>query len=209
MEKMMREKGDMSIPNSLYLDCPSCGEKRLHEVLRGRLSRGGDVMETTVRCQECNHVHVTVVREPSSVKLPLLLSDMGETRKLDSEFAEDELVSVGDELFVGEYNVVITAIEKEEGRAAQALAKEIKAIWAKRYDRVRVKVSVNKTSRTLAAELTALPEEEFYVGDLLAIGRDNVVIHGIKTKEGMVRQGGVAARDIVRIYAKSARTTYS
>jgi uncharacterized Zn finger protein len=61
----------------------------------------------------------------------------------------------------------------------------------------------------LAAELTALPDEEFFVGDILNIGRDDVVIHYIKTRDGMVRQGGVPARDIVRIYAKSARTTYS
>lgn len=199
----------MSIPNSLYLDCPSCGEKTLHEVLRGRMSKGGDVLETTVKCQQCSQVHATVVREPSSVRLPVLLSDMGRTKKLQFEFGEDEMVAVGDELFIGESNVIVTAIERGEGRVPQAPAKEIGTIWVKRFDKVRVRISVNKTSKTLAAELTALPDEEFFVGDILTIGRDDVVVHSIKTKEGMVRQGGVAARDIVRIYAKSARTTYS
>jgi uncharacterized Zn finger protein len=199
----------MAIPNSLYLDCPSCGEKTLHEVLKGRISKGGDVLETTVRCQECQQVHGAVVREPKSVKLPIILSDMGKTSKLDFEFGEDELLAVGDELFVGDTNVVVTAIEKGERRVSQAPAKEIKAVWAKRFDKVRVKISVNKTSRTLAAELTALPDEEFFVGDILNVGRDDVVIHYIKTREGMVRHGGVPAREIVRIYAKSARTTYS
>jgi uncharacterized Zn finger protein len=199
----------MAVPNSLYLDCPSCGEKTLHEVLKGRISKGGDVLETTVKCQECQHIHNAVVREPKSVKVAMVLSDMGVTSKTDFEFGEDELVAVGDEIFVGDSNVVVTAIEKGEKRVGEAPAKEIKTIWAKKFDKVRVKISVNKTSKTLAAELTALPDEEFFVGDILNVGRDNVVIHYIKTRDGMVRQGGVPARDIVRIYAKSARTTYS
>ena len=199
----------MAIPNSLYLDCPSCGEKTLHEVLKGRISKGGDVLETTVKCQECQHVHSAVVREPKSTKVAIILSDMGATKKTEFEFGEEEMVVVGDELFIGDTNVVITAIEKGERRVPEAVAKEIKTIWAKKFDKVRVRISVNKTSKTLAAELTALPDEEFFVGDILNIGRDSVVIHYIKTRESMVRQGGVPARDIVRIYAKSARTTYS
>jgi uncharacterized Zn finger protein len=199
----------MAIPNSLYLDCPSCGEKTLHEVLKGKISKGGEVLETTVKCQECLHVHNAVVREPKSVKVAMILSDMGTTTKMEFELGEDEFVMVGDELFVGDSNVVVTAIEKGERRVDEAQANEIKTIWAKRFDKVRVKISVNKTSKTLAAELTALPDEEFFVGDILNIGRDSVVIHYIKTREGMVRHGGVPARDIVRIYAKSARITYS
>jgi uncharacterized Zn finger protein len=199
----------MSIPNSLYLDCPSCGDKTLHEVLKGKISKGGDVLETTVRCQECQQVHSAIVREPKSVKVPIILSDMGTTRKTDFEMGEDEFLAVGEELFIGDVNVVITAIEKGEKRVDHAPAKEAKAVWAKKFDKVRVRISVNKTSKTLAAELTALPDEEFFVGDILTIGRDEVVIHSIKTKDAMVRNGGVAARDIVRIYSKGARKSYS
>jgi uncharacterized Zn finger protein len=205
----LKRRDEMAIPNSLYLECPSCGEKTLHEVLKGRISKGGEVLETTVKCQECQQIHGAVVREPKSTKVPILLSDMGQTSKMDFELGEDELIVVGDEIFVGDTNVIVTAIEKGERRVTQAPAKEIKTIWAKRFDKVRVRISVNKTSRTLAAELTALPDEEFFVGDILNIGRDDVVIHYIKTRDGMVRQGGVPAREIVRIYAKSARTTYS
>jgi len=35
------------------------------------------------------------------------------------------------------------------------------------------------------------------------------VITQIKTRDAMARRGAVMARDIVRIYAKRARTTYS
>jgi len=198
----------MAIPNSLYLNCPNCGEKRLHEVLRGRIGRGGDVLETTVKCQECAHVHTTVVREPKSVKVPIIVSELGQSKRFEFEFGEDEMVSVDDELFVEDANVVITSIEKDGARVGEATAREISTIWGKRFDKVRVKISVNKTSKTLAAEIFALPDEEFYVGDTFTVGKDDVVIHYIKTKEGMVRNGGVPARDIVRIYTKCMRATY-
>lgn len=199
----------MAIPNSLYLDCPSCGVKTLHEVLKGRLSKGRDVLETTVKCQQCGHVQNTVVREPRSVNVPIIVSDMGQSKRYEFEFAEDEVVALDEELFVGDANVVITAIEKGDKRVSQAPADEVSTLWAKQFDKVRVKISVNKNTKTLAAEVFALPEEEFFVGDLMTIGRDEVVIHTIKTSGGMVRTGGVAARDIVRIYAKSARVTKS
>lgn len=197
----------MAIPNSIYLDCPSCGEKTLHEVLKGRLSKGRDTLETTVKCQQCGHVQNAVVHEPRPVKVPIIVSDMGKSKRSEVEFGEDELVELDQELFVDDGNIVITAIEKGERRVPRAMAGEVSAIWAKKFDKVRVKISVNKNTKTLAAELFALPEEEFFVGDLMTIGREEVVIHNIKTKDGAVHSGGVAARDIVRIYAKSARHT--
>jgi len=199
----------MAIPNSLYLDCPNCGEKQLHEVLRGRLAKNQDVLEATVKCQNCGHVHTAVVREPKSITVPIVVSEMGQSKRFDFEFGEEEEVSLDDELFVGDANVIVTAIEKGERRVDSAKASEIKTIWGKRFDKVRVKISVNKNQKTLAAELFALPEEEFYVGDTFTVGKDEVVIHSIKVNEGMVREGGVAARDIVRVYAKVMRATYS
>ena len=204
-----RRKGlkRMAIPNSLYLDCPNCGQKTLNEVLRGKLSKNRDVMETTVKCQECAHVHTTVVREPKGLQIPMIVSEMGESHRTQIELGEDELVSLEDEIFVGDHNVVVTAIEKDGKRVMRAPAKEISTIWGKRFDKVRVRISVNKNQKTLAAEVFALPDEEFFVGDIMTVGRDEVVIHSIKTIESTLRNGGAPARDIVRIYAKSMRVT--
>jgi uncharacterized Zn finger protein len=209
MDGSEREVRQMSIPNSLYLECPTCGEKTLHEVLRGKMSRAKDTMETTVKCQVCGTVQTTVVREPKTIHLPVVLSDMDKSRKMQLELAVDELVSLDDEMFIDDTNVIVTGIEQNGKRVTHAPAGEVQTIWVKRFDKVRVKISVNKTSKTLAAEVFALPDEEFYVGDTLQVGRDNVVIHNIKTTTGTVREGGVAARDIVRIYAKCMRTTYA
>ncbi len=197
----------LAIPNSIYIECPNCGEKTLHEVLKGKMSKGGDVLETTVKCQNCGTVHSAVVREPKAVSVPIIVSEMGRSKRFAFEFGGDELVSIGDELFVGDANVIVTSIERGGLRVESAPAGEISTIWAKRYDNVRVKISVNKTSKTLAAEITALPDEEFYVGDIFTVGKDEVVVHTIKTSTGTVRSGGAAARDIIRIYAKCMRVT--
>ena len=65
----------MNIPNALNLECPDCGEKTVHEVLRGKISKEGDVLETTVKCQQCGKVYTTVVREPKAVMVPIIVTE--------------------------------------------------------------------------------------------------------------------------------------
>ena len=85
--------------------------------------------------------------------------------------------------------------------------KAISTIWAKKFDKVIVKISINKHTKTIPTQIDAMPDEEFFVGDLMTVGKEQVVIHSIKAKEGAVRRGSVPARDIVRIYTKAVRTT--
>ncbi|MGD0057330.1 MAG: HVO_0476 family zinc finger protein [Methanomassiliicoccales archaeon] len=199
----------MTVPNALFLECPSCGEHCLHEVLRGRIGGKKDVMETTVKCQKCGHVHSEVVSEPKAIKVPIIVSEFGKSKRSEIELGSDEVLSVEEELLVGDAQVVVTSIESEDRRVDTCPVGKIGTIWAKKFDKVRVKISINKVSKTIPAEVVALPEEEFYVGDLMTVGKHDVVIHNIKTRTGTVREGGAQARDIVRIYAKSVRTTYA
>ncbi len=199
----------MTIPNALYLDCPSCGENAVHEVLRGKMGKKQDTLEATVKCQECGHTYTTVVREPESIKIPIIVSDRSKSHKEEIELMEDEILSVGDEIFLGESQLLVTAIESKGKRVENCEPADIDTIWAKKFDRVIVKISINKHTQTIPAELEALPDEEFYVGDLMTIGTEKVAIHSIKTESGTVRRGSVEARNIVRIYAKAVRTTYS
>lgn len=199
----------MTIPNALYLDCPSCGENAVHEVLRGKMGKKQDTLEATVKCQECGHTYTTVVREPESLNIPIIVSDRSESHREEIELMEDEILSVGDEIFLGESQLLVTAIESKGKRVENCEPANIDTIWAKKFDHVIVKISINKHTQTIPAELEALPDEEFYVGDLMTIGTEKVAIHSIKTASGMVRRGSAEARDIVRIYAKAVRTTYS
>jgi len=198
-----------NVPNAIYVECPDCGEETLHEVLKGRLGKDGSTLEATLRCQECGRVHPAVVREGRTIRVPVIVSDRKESRRAEVELPEDEELRVEDELQLDDLPIIISSLEREGARVSRALAKDVTAIWAKRFDKVHVKVSINDVHKTIPAEVDALPEEEFFVGDLMTIGRYDVVITQIKTRDAMARRGAVMARDIVRIYAKRARTTCS
>lgn len=198
-----------NVPNAIYVECPDCGEETLHEVLKGRLGKDGSTLEATLRCQECGRVHPAVVREGRTIKVPVIVSDRRESRRAEVELPEDEELQVEDELQLDDLPIIISSLEREGARVSRALAKDVTAIWAKRFDKVHVRVSINDVHKTIPAEVDALPEEEFFIGDLMTIGRYDVVITQIKTRDAMARRGAVMARDIVRIYAKRARTTCS
>jgi uncharacterized Zn finger protein len=197
----------MTVPNALHHDCPDCGERTVHEVLKGRMGKDQDVIEATLRCQECGKVSTVVIREPKTIKVPAIVSDMGQSRREEVELSEDEEILLEDEMAVGDLPVQVSAIEVDGRRVRRALAKEVQTLWVKRFDKVRVKVAINNVHKTASVDIEALPDEEFIIGDLLNVGREEVVIHYIKAKDGMVKRGSVAARDIVRIFAKSMRTT--
>ncbi|MCX6650106.1 MAG: HVO_0476 family zinc finger protein [Methanomassiliicoccales archaeon] len=199
----------MSVPNAIYAECPDCGEETLHEVLKGRLGKDGDTLEGTLKCQECGRVHTAVVREAKTVKVPVIVSDQGQSRKAELELPEDDELRVEDELVLEDLPIIISSLEKGDARVNKALVKDITTIWAKRFDKVHVKISINDVHKTIPTEVIALPEEEFFIGDLMNVNRYEVVITQIKTKDATVRRGSVMAMDIVRIYARKARTTYT
>lgn len=194
-----------SVPNALHLECPDCDDRTVHEVLKGRMGKDQDVIEATVRCEDCGKISNVVVREPKARKVNVILSDRGESRREEIELDEEEMVNVEDEMFVGELPVIVSSIEVGGRRVKRALPAEITTLWVKRFDKVRVKVAINKVQKTSSIDLSVLPDEEFIIGDLMNIGREEVVITAIKTTEGMARRGCVPARDIVRIYTKAAR----
>ncbi|MFP4545304.1 MAG: HVO_0476 family zinc finger protein [Methanomassiliicoccales archaeon] len=200
---------EMTVPNALYVECPSCGERTLHEVLKGRLGRKQTTMEATVQCQECGHTHSTVLREEPPKQVPVVISDQGRSRKTQVEMEPEEVLAVDDELFVGDEHVMVTSIESGDGRVEEAPVEEIDTLWTKRYDRIKVKVSVNKGHKTVPSEVSAMPDEEFFVGDILSLGKEQAVIHQLKTRRGKVREGSARARNIVRIYAKAMRVTFA
>ncbi|QLH74795.1 MAG: hypothetical protein HPY73_04625 [Methanomassiliicoccales archaeon] len=197
----------MTVPNALQLECTECDERTVHEVLKGKIGKDKDVIEATVRCQGCGKISNVVVREPRTIKVPIIVSDMGTSTRDEVELSEDEEVEVEEEMFVGELPVIISSIECDGKRVKRAKAPQVTTLWAKRFDKVRVKVAINHVHKTVSVDIDAAPDEEFFIGDLMTIGREEVAIHYIKTHAGMVRRGSVLARDIVRIYAKKARKT--
>jgi uncharacterized Zn finger protein len=199
----------MDFPSAIHIKCPSCGKETLHKVLKGRVGEHKQLtLECTIKCTECNFIHQTTITEKKLINVPLIVSTNDESACNTVELHPDEELRVGQELIVDENNVEITSLEVGNARRGHATAKEISTIWAKRTEidgKVQVKISVHKGPNTLSHTITAVPDEEFFIGDILKIGRDNVAIYKMKTHTKVVKYDSAAARDIVRIYGRVIR----
>jgi uncharacterized Zn finger protein len=114
---------------------------------------------------------------------------------------------LGDELIVenGSTDVVgITAIELGGGvRKNEAAAESIRALWARKIDKVVVKIAIHMGKTTRSRKVAFDGEVEFVVGSEEYLGK----IIGIKLRHGVLlsRPGQSAlAKNIQRMYVEGA-----
>jgi uncharacterized Zn finger protein len=199
---------NMTTPTSVMVECPSCKEDTLHEVLAGRVAgRNAQVLDSTVKCRTCGHVHHAVMKGEKPVNVPVVISWLTESIRTAVVLGPEEVISVDDEIMCGETPVLVTSIESSGARVKLARARDIETIWGKRFDKVKLSFSVNHHGKTFSEHLIVSPDDEFYIGDLVEIGKREVVIHTIKTDSKTLRKGSALARDIVRVYANIVRKT--
>ncbi|MCJ2532464.1 MAG: hypothetical protein LN411_00870 [Candidatus Thermoplasmatota archaeon] len=198
----------MTTPTSVMVECPSCKEETLHGVLAGRISgRSAKVLDSTVKCRACGHVHHAVMKGDKPVSVPVVISWLTESTRSSITLGPDEALSVDDEIVCGELPVLVTSIESKGARVNFCKAGDIDTIWGKRFDKVKVLFSVNHHGKTYAEHMIVSPDEEFFIGDMIDVGKRSVVIHTIKTDSKTLRMGAALARDIVRVYANIVRKT--
>jgi uncharacterized Zn finger protein len=196
----------MEVPNALYLECTSCGEESLHRVIKGNLKeKKGLVLDALVKCSKCGFRYQSVIRTAISISIPIIVSEQESSEKSKIELPADDMICVGDEFHLDKGTIKVTAIEIKSKRVEEALAKEITTLWAKKFDRIKLGISINKGEKTLTRTLWAVPDEEFFVGDVMKIKGLSFAIHRIKTKKKRLKQGSAVARDIVRLYGKTIR----
>lgn len=198
----------MTLPTSIMIECPICRAETLHEILSGRMSGKGDaVLDSTVKCRTCGHVHHAVLKVERPIEVPVVISWIDKSKRASIALGPDEVMAVNDEIMCGEDPVLITSLESKGARVPQAKARDITTIWAKKFDKVRVPFSVSHLGKSYSEHVLAVPDEEFFIGDILKVGRNEVVIHAIKTRDKSLSTGGACARDIVRVYANIVRKT--
>ncbi len=196
----------MSVPSSVMVECPVCKAETLHEVLSGKMSgKAQAVMESTVKCKDCAHVHHIVIKIEKPVEVPVVISWLDKSIRSKIVLGPDEALTVDDEIMCGEEPVMVTSIESKGGRRRRAKARDIDTIWAKKWSKVRVPFSVSHQGKSFSEHVLAVPDEEFYVGDIVTVGNHEVVIHTIKTEGRVMRTGGTTAKEIVRVYANIVR----
>ncbi|MDX1611862.1 MAG: HVO_0476 family zinc finger protein, partial [Candidatus Thermoplasmatota archaeon] len=132
-----------------------------------------------------------------------ILSEGSESRSTTVPLAKGDRVRVDDEVFGDGHRLLVRAIEVDQGRRVNAApAEDIKTLWCMVFDKLTIKIAVNKGHITHSDEMDVVPEEEFFVGDEITVHNQPVRIKAIKTHEGIRRHGSAQARDIVRMFAE-------
>ncbi|MGQ9582421.1 MAG: HVO_0476 family zinc finger protein [Thermoplasmatota archaeon] len=194
----------LELPAGVYLPCRECGREGLHEVLKGRARRRGGAtrLDALVRCGSCGSVRRELVVEGGEREVRAVLSDQGSSVRRSIALDKGLRVSTGDELIVNGLRCVVTSIEASGARKRRAAVPEIQTLWLKRFDRVRVKVSISIGRRTVARDFWALPEEELEIGDVLEVGSARVLVHALSVGGRILRRGAARARDVKRVYGR-------
>jgi uncharacterized Zn finger protein len=78
-------------------------------------------------------------------------------------------------------------------------------IWAKQFDKIWIKISLDRHGKVFSKDILAVPEEEFIIGDVVDIEGTNAAITSIRIGTHTIHRGSAIARDIVRIYTKAIR----
>ena len=192
----------------LYIQCPNCDDLTEHDILKGREGKGN--ITGTFRCTECGRVFSDTIRIPEPLKVKVLFSDGGVTETIETELMSNEILAIGDEFYLeDERRVCITHIETEDGKKGKSFqADKIKSLWVKQFDVLSVKVSVNDGQRTYSVRTEAEPEDEFATGMILSFDGFDALVHAIKTKDRLIKNGSAEARDITRIYGKIRKKRY-
>lgn len=199
----------MDFPSAIHDLCPNCKLETLHKVLKGKIGKHNQLtLDCTIRCTACGHIHHAIITEKKLITVSLIISDQEKSFKSSIELHPDEEIILDQEMVLGEKNIKISSIEVSGARKPMAIVKDISTIWCKLLDssgKLHIKVSVHKRSNTMSYEILALPDEEFFIGDIIKIGRDNVAVFKIKTRNKVVKYNSALAEDIVRIYGRVIR----
>jgi uncharacterized Zn finger protein len=200
----MAERGvSMDDPRTVIAECPNCGETP-HSIVRGRSGVSRRTLDAVVRCTECEQVHHVSIAEKKDMKVRFVISDGRVSTKEMVELHPDDVVSAGDELFAGREYVQIRSIEAGDRRVERAVVSDIDTIWARVFDKVKVKISIHRGSTSVSRYVLAPPDEEFGVGDVISLDGMSAAVEKIKTEDGRSPRRA-HARDIVRLYGKPVR----
>jgi len=196
------------MPESLYIKCPDCDDITEHDILKGRM--GKDNVTGTFRCTECGRVFSDTVRIPRVLRVKVLFSDGDITETTETELESNEILRAGDEFYLEDgRRVCITRIESIDGKNGKRFqADQIKTLWVKQFDLLSVKVSVNDGQKTYSVRVPAEPDDDFTIGTVLSFENFDALVHAIKTKDKLIKNGTAEARDITRIYGKIRKKRY-
>lgn len=190
------------LPETIFCNCTDCDDITEHAILNGRIGKSG--VTGTFRCTECGKVHSGTIRLPRPFKVKAVVSKEEVTESAEATVMENESPSVGDEFDLddGRHVVITQIIDVNLAKRKSCPAVDIKELWVKDFDTVKVKVSVNSGRKTYPLYTEADPDDEYEIGMMMSFDAWDAEITSIKTKNKLIRHGSAEAREIVRIYAQ-------
>lgn len=194
-------------PESVETRCVTCLEETEHEVLKGKVVRGGLGVEGTFKCLECTTIQSGLVTFPAPLEVPFIVSEGPEAVPHGVEIFDDDQVAVGDEFEIDGALVEVTSVElKEDGRRVRrAKATDIGTLWGKNIDTIRIGFALNTGPRTMAFEADFGPEDEIAVGDEFEYDDEDVIVERIITDGGKRFRGSFNVREIKRVWLKKKK----
>jgi uncharacterized Zn finger protein len=195
------------LPRQLLLDCPACEEEQVrHRVLKGRVTtRGGALtMDVLVECGRCRDTRREVLKRREPRDVAVVISDGGTSGRDTFAMEEDEVLAVDDVIDLTDHPARVTALEVGDKRVGHASGAEVDTIWAVRFDRVMVKVSVIRGRETSAELLEAAVDDTFEVGSKVRLKGTEYVVDKIKRPGKVLTEGAVPAHEVQRLYVKPA-----
>jgi uncharacterized Zn finger protein len=191
-------------PEIVETRCTACRDTTEHQVLKGKVVRGGLGVEGTFECLECKTVHTGLVSFPAPLDIPFIVSQDAESEPASVPLFEDDVVAVGDEFEIEDSLIEVTAIElKEEARRVnRAKAQEIKTLWGKNIDIIRIGFALNIGDITRSFEAEFGPEDEIAIGDEFEYEDGDVIVDKILTFDGKRFRGSHNVREIKRVWLR-------
>ena len=200
---------EREVPDTIFFDCPTCGDETLHDVLKGRM--GKNAFTATLKCQDCGRTFSTTIALPKQYKVDVVVSDGPVSERTTTMLDDDDFIAVGDEFFIEDgRRLRVCAIELPgDRRVKKSKAAKVKILWTQQFDNLTIKVTINNDRVSYSRRIDALPDDEFEVGNRLELDDMDCYIHAIKTRDKLIQHGYAEARDIVRIYGKFKEKEYS
>lgn len=180
----------------LVVLCPTCRTEEVHDVLKA------SEQNLTVRCTECHSVRSMSPPRDRTVDLQLIISHGPESRSERIETPSEESIRVGDEFEHAGHRMLVTGLESNEHRRVQdGKAHELHTVFAKVFDTVVLKLSVNERDVTRSHEMVVEPDREVHIGEVFDLDGRRVAVKTLKSDQNRtLHKGFLLARNVRRAF---------
>lgn len=184
----------------LFDPCPECGEEE-HAILHER------PQSLTIQCTECSSVRsINPPKRAPIIDINTVVSQDTQSWNVSIPTPSDESIEEGDEFELDDHRMIVTAIELAgQQRKPKALARDITTLFAKVFDTVPLKLSVNEGEKTRSYKLDVEPDMEVPIGLVLEVEGRLLAIKTLKSDQNRtLHKGFLLARNIRRAFCDEA-----